>query len=300
MSEFRVSFPGLGIESLTIDRIAFSINMGGQSIDIYWYGIIIAAAFLVCIILATKQAPKHGIKSDDVVDTLLWIIIVAFVGARLYYVIFSWDQFSNNLLGVFQVRDGGLAFYGGLIGGIITVVISAKLKKINVIHFIDFLAVYVPLGQAIGRWGNFINQEAFGSNTDLPWGMFSEQTYNYLSKFGTDYAPMSPVHPTFLYESIANLIIFGILFKVRAKSKETGKTFAWYLILYGLTRFIVEGLRTDSLYIGDTSIRVSQALSFVFIIAGTIILLLAKKKVFNSKSSEHEHDFVPVLDEKIE
>lgn len=298
MSEFHVSFPGLGIDSLTVDRIAFSINFGGREIDIYWYGIIIAVAFLIGIILATKQAPQFGIKSDDVIDTLLWIIVAAFIGARLYYVIFSWDQFSDDILKIFHMRDGGLAFYGGLIGGIIAVVISSKIKKINVIHLIDFLVVYVPLGQAIGRWGNFINQEAFGRNTDLPWGMFSEQTYKYLSQFGNEYAPLSPVHPTFLYESIANLIIFAILYKVRAKSKKTGKTLAWYLILYGIVRFIVEGLRTDSLYIANTSIRASQALSFVFVIIGVIILILAKKKTFNSKIEEKadKNDFVALMD----
>ncbi|NLM18943.1 MAG: prolipoprotein diacylglyceryl transferase [Clostridiaceae bacterium] len=273
-----VSFPGLGIYSLPIDRVAFSFNLGDQKINIYWYGLIIAAAFLVCFLLAVKQAPKYGIKSDHIVDTALLIMILAIIGARLYYVIFSWDEFSDDLMRIFQTRHGGLAFYGGLIGGIIALVIITKRKKINLIHLADFLAVYVPLGHAIGRWGNFFNQEAFGTNTDLPWGMYSEQTYQYLSQYGDKYAPLSPVHPTFLYESIANILIFIILYQIRKNSKKRGETLAWYFILYGIVRFGIEGLRTDSLFIGNTTIRASQALSLLFVILGVIVLVYISRR----------------------
>ena len=182
MDLFHVSFPGLGIYDLQVNRIAFSFEIGGTEINIYWYGILIAIAFLIGIILAVRQAPQFGLKGDDVIDILLWVIILSLVGARLYYVIFSWEDFSGNLLKIFQTRDGGLAFYGGVIGGVLGVFIGSKLKKINLMYLLDFFAVYLPLGQAIGRWGNFFNQEAFGTNTMLPWGMFSEGTYQHLAK----------------------------------------------------------------------------------------------------------------------
>ncbi|NLJ70002.1 MAG: prolipoprotein diacylglyceryl transferase [Clostridiaceae bacterium] len=306
METYHVSFPGLGIYSLPINPVAFSFNLGDREINIYWYGIIIAAAFLICFLLAVKQAPKYDIKSDHIVDTFLLIMILAIIGARLYYVVFSWDEFSDDLMKIFQTRHGGLAFYGGLIGGILAVLVMAKHKKIHLIDFMDFLAVYVPLGHAIGRWGNFFNQEAFGANTDLPWGMYSENTYQYLSQYGDKYAPLSPVHPTFLYESIANFLIFIILYQIRKKSKKRGETSAWYLVLYGLVRFGVEGLRTDSLFIGNTTIRVSQALSLIFVLIGIVafIVISRRKPIENMEvadgvtdsalSEKSASDFVPL------
>lgn len=284
MQAFHVSFPGLGIRDLPINRVAFSFELGGSEFNIYWYGIIIALAFLVCLLLIMREAPKHGLKKDDMVDMFIWIIILGLIGARLYYVAFSWDEFASDPLKIFQTRYGGLAFYGGLIGGLLGVVITSKLKKIDLLYLVDFCAVYVPLGQAIGRWGNFVNQEAFGTNTDLPWGMFSEQTYSYLNQFGQQYAPMSPVHPTFLYESLANIVIFLILHKFRKKSEKNGQVVGLYLILYGLVRFLVEGLRTDSLYVGNSGIRVSQALSLVFILLGLVLEFLAAKEFFGDKA----------------
>ncbi|MGI6559732.1 MAG: prolipoprotein diacylglyceryl transferase [Saccharofermentanales bacterium] len=300
MDQFHVSFPGLGIENLLIDRIAFSFNLGSREINIYWYGIIIATAFLVCLILSVRQAPRFGIKSDDMVDTFLLIIILAIIGARIYYVVFSWHDFSDNLLKIFQTRHGGLAFYGGLIGGILAVIIMAKYKKIKLIDFIDFLSVYVPLGHAIGRWGNFVNQEAFGTNTDLPWGMYSEQTYHYLAQYGDKYAPLSPVHPTFLYESLATFIIFLILYQIRKNSKQQGQTTAWYFILYGMVRFIIEGLRTDSLYVGNTDLRVSQILSLGLVVLGFVILYIGSRSkaepVIESADSAETSDFIKLED----
>ena len=284
MDLFHVSFPGLGIYDLQVNRIAFSFEIGGTEINIYWYGILIAIAFLIGIVLAVRQAPQFGLKGDDVIDILLWVIILSLVGARLYYVIFSWEDFSGNLLKIFQTRDGGLAFYGGVIGGVLGVFIGSKLKKINLMYLLDFFAVYLPLGQAIGRWGNFFNQEAFGTNTILPWGMFSEGTYQHLANLGEGYAPLTPVHPTFLYESIANIIIFVILYHIRSKSKEskeTGRVTGFYFVLYGLVRFFVEGLRTDSLYIGQTSIRVSQLLSLILVFVGIALIVLAKRNTFS-------------------
>ena len=307
METTHVSFPGLGIYSLPIDRVAFSFSLGDREINIYWYGIIIAAAFLVCFLLAVKQAPKYGIKSDHIVDTFLLIMILAIIGARLYYVVFSWDEFSDDLMKIFRTRHGGLAFYGGLIGGVLAVIITAKYKKINLFHLFDFLAVYVPLGHAIGRWGNFFNQEAFGTNTDLPWGMYSEQTYQYLAQYGDRYAPLSPVHPTFLYESIANIFIFIILYQIRKNSKKRGETTAWYFVMYGLVRFGVEGLRTDSLFLGNTNIRVSQVLSLLFVLLGiTTLVLISHREQIKDKAEaegtcdsetlaiERESDFVPL------
>ena len=203
---YNVSFPGLGIENLEINRIVFSIG----DFHLYWYGLLITVAVLVTMLLASRKAPDYGIKSDDIFDYFLALIPMMLIFARLYYVIFSWDDYKDNLLSILDTRSGGLAFYGGVIGGLIAFILVSKFKKIRISHALDFLVVYVPLGQAIGRWGNFFNQEAFGTNTTLPWGMISEGTTRYLQGLGdVTLDPNMPVHPTFLYEFIGNLIIFG-------------------------------------------------------------------------------------------
>lgn len=277
---FNVSFPNMGIENIPVDRIAFSFDLFGKTRDVYWYGIIMAVAFLVCMFLSIHQAPQHKLKKDDIVDTYLLMIPLSIIGARLYFVAFSWDDFKDDLMRIFQTRHGGLAFYGGVIGGILALVIIAKWKKINFIKLMDFFAVYVPLGQGIGRWGNFVNQEAFGVNTDLPWGMISEGTRDYLARlqmngvYGVGLRPDLPVHPTFFYEFIGNMLIFFILLIVRRKSERKGTTFLSYLLLYGILRAFVEGLRTDSLYIANTDIRVSQFLSILMVAASIIGLLI--------------------------
>ncbi len=275
-ADFLVNFPGLGIHDLPVNRIAFSLF----GWPIYWYGLLIAAAIILCMLLAIRQAPQFGLTADDVMDTFIVIIPLMIVMARLYYVVMEWNYFSTDWKRIFSTRDGGLAFYGGVIGGVIAILIVTRVKKIKLATLLDFLAVYVPLGQAIGRWGNFFNQEAFGNNTSLPWGMISNQTSYYLQNVtaiaGLD--PAQPVHPTFFYEFIANLVIFFVLLRYRKKSKTPYATLLVYLLLYGFVRYFVEGIRTDPLFIPGTGIRASQLLSALMVIGSALALIVLSRR----------------------
>ncbi|HHV95404.1 MAG TPA: prolipoprotein diacylglyceryl transferase [Clostridiaceae bacterium] len=273
-----IEFPKLGIK-FTIDNVAFRIF----GIEIFWYGIIIAFAFLLAVLLGLKDSKKYNINQDNLIDVILWFTPASIIGARLYYVIFSWDEFKNNPIDILNTRKGGLAIYGGVIAALITVFIFAKVKKINALEYLDFGIVYVPLAQAIGRWGNFVNQEAFGKNTDLPWGMTGNIIKNQLqinadrlSKMGIIVDPSKPVHPTFLYESLWNIGVFILLFFFRKRKKVDGEVLLLYGILYGLGRAWIEGLRTDSLMVGN--LRVSQFLSIIIVIVFSIILYVRRKK----------------------
>ena len=272
LADTNVSFPGLGINNLPIDRVAFQLG----SFPIYWYGICIILAFGACVGLAMKQAKKFGLTSDHVIDFCLVIIPAAVIGARLYYVIFTWESFATDLKSIFDIRSGGLAVLGGVILCFAAVLVTIRIKKLKTANVLDFLIVYLPLGQAIGRWGNFFNQEAFGTNTNLPWGMISEATSAYIKVYTPTLNPEVPVHPTFLYESLATILIFVVLLFVRKKSKLPFSTVATYFILYGVARFFIEGLRTDSLYMGDTGLRSSQVLSAVLVVAGFGIIAVCR------------------------
>ena len=253
MATYNVSFPGLGIGNLAVDRVAFRIF----GLEVFWYGILISLAVLACVLLAMRDSRKFGLVPDDILDTVIAIVPLMIVFARLYYVIFEWDMFKGNLLSIFSVRSGGLAFYGGVLGGALAVILVSRIKKIRLTSMIDFLVVYIPLGQAIGRWGNFFNQEAFGVNTTLPWGMYSNGTEAYLRTLslpGVIVDPTAPVHPTFLYEFLANMLIFFLLLRIRKQSKTPLEPMFWYFLLYGFVRFFVESIRTDPLFIGQTNL----------------------------------------------
>ncbi|MDO5734266.1 MAG: prolipoprotein diacylglyceryl transferase [Eubacteriales bacterium] len=277
---FHVSFPGLGINDLEISRVAFELKLFGRNFPVYWYGIGYAVAFSLCLLLALRQCQKAGLEKDDILDSYIALMILGIVGGRLYYVLFSLDNYRGNWSAIFSFRDGGMGFYGGVIGGILAICLVAKRKKINLAKLIDFFAVYLPLGQAIGRWGNFFNQEAFGCNTTAPWGMISEGTAAYLKQLGPPHDPTQPVHPTFFYEFLGNMLIFALLLylRKRGKSDKPYLILATYLLSYGLLRFYVEGLRTDSLYIANTGIRVSQALSLLMVLVSAVYLLVILRK----------------------
>ena len=268
----KVSFPGLGIHNLPIDRVAFSIG----SFEIYWYSICLILAFFSCVGLAMLQAKKHDLTPDHVIDYALVCIPSALVGARLYYVAFDWDSYKSDLKSILDIRSGGLAVLGGVLGALIAAYILTKIKKLHYVQVLGALIVYIPLGQAIGRWGNFFNQEAFGTTTNLPWGMISSETTAYLKSYYPLLDSTSPVHPTFLYESLACALIFVLLLVIRDKVKNSYATIAGYFILYGITRFFIEGLRTDSLYIGNTSLRTSQVLSAILVVFGFLLLAYAR------------------------
>jgi len=205
-----VEFPGLWGLSLSVDRVAFEV----YGISIYWYGIIIAAGFLLAVLLAMKNSKNVGIEPDRIIDLVIFAAPAAIICARLYYVIFSWDNFKDNLWEVFNTRNGGLAIYGAIIGAFVVGYVFAKVRKIAPLNLFDFGVPFFVLAQGIGRWGNFVNQEAFGTNTTLPWGMTSETVKSELERLkdsGISVDPTIPVHPTFLYESIMDVAIFLIL-----------------------------------------------------------------------------------------
>jgi len=279
-----VEFPGLWGLKLTVDRVAFRVF----GIPIYWYGIIIAAGFLLSFILAVKNSRKFGFNPDVIMDLVLFGTPSAIIAARLYYVIFSWEDFRNDPLLVFDIRGGGLAIYGGIIGAIAAGLIYCRAKKINTLSLFDFAVPYLVLGQAIGRWGNFVNQEAFGSNTLLPWGMTSETVRSYLERnmeelagIGIIVNPDIPVHPTFLYESLWNLGVFLFLIWYRKRKKLDGEVLMLYFILYGAGRFWIEGLRTDSLMLG--SFRVSQLLSGLLVVIMAAFFIYRRRKTYQEQ-----------------
>ncbi len=293
-----VSFPGLGIIDLPVNRVAFSVF----GLPIYWYGILIAFGVLLCVFLGMRHAPKYGLTPDDVLDVIIVTIPMAIVFARLYYVVFSWNTFKSNLLSVFDVRNGGLAFYGGVIGGILGILVVARFKRIRLHTILDFLVVYLPLGQAIGRWGNFFNQEAFGNNTTLPWGMKSAATQSYLESLtnATGIVPTDPVHPTFFYEFVANLLIFAILLLIRRRTRTPYVTTLSYLAMYGFVRFFVESIRTDPLiFLG---VRISEVLSAVMFL-GSVVALWVMRSVAEKRELQNALEAAvaePAPDEKAE
>lgn len=276
-----VSFPGLGLEFL-LKRYAFEIF----GIEIYWYGIIIAFGFLLAVLLGVKSCRKYKLEPDNILDLVLFAAPVAIVFARLFYVVFSGDQqYWDDPINILRIRDGGLAIYGGVIGALLVAWIYAKKKNMTFLHLADFGIPYLALGQGIGRWGNFTNQEAFGTMTALPWRMNGTVPDEYLTsilptvdltKFG--------VHPTFLYESLWDIAIFLFLAYYRKKKKVEGEVLFLYMMLYGFGRALIEGLRTDSLYLG--SIRVSQMLSVILLLAALALFIYRRIKSRKAKDSE--------------
>ncbi|MCR4434573.1 MAG: prolipoprotein diacylglyceryl transferase [Clostridiales bacterium] len=279
-----IEFPGLWGLKFYVNR---SFPVFG--IDIYWYGVIIAAGFLLAVLLGLKDSRKFGFESENIIDLVLFAAPVAIICARLYYVVFNFDLYRDNLLNILNTREGGLAILGGLIGALGTACIYARVKKIPLMKLFDFAMPYFALAQAIGRWGNFVNQEAFGTNTTLPWGMTGNEIRDYLSREQFNLTehnifvnPNIPVHPTFLYESLWDLGVFLILIWYRKRKKSDGEVFFLYMVLYGLGRSWIEGLRTDSLWLGN--LRVSQVLSVVFVIFFGTIFVLRRRKIALSLS----------------
>ena len=273
MNYTEVKFPGLGI-NIDISPVAF--NIGG--FEVYWYGIIIAAAMLLAIFLGVKDSKKLNFPTSLIYDFILVAIPVGIIGARAYFILFNLEYYSQDWSRVVDTRSGGLAIYGGVLGAALGAYIMCKIRKISFTALADYVIVYVPLAQAIGRWGNFFNQEAFGTTTNLPWGMTSSTVVSYLTTHCPALDANCPVHPTFLYESLADFALFIILYIVRKRSKYAFETASVYFLGYGFARFFIEGLRTDSLYIASTNIRVSQLLSFVLCIVSVAIILIVHAK----------------------
>ena len=255
--------------------MAFSI--GGA--DIYWYGVCIAFGLCLALVFAFRRCTEFGIDADAMVDVILVGVVLGIASARLYYVAMAPYNY-DTIWDVLAVRDGGLAIYGGIIGAFVFGGLACRWRGVPVLPMFDLTAMGFLLGQGCGRWGNFFNQEAFGCNTTLPWGMYSEGTYNYLLSVqatlaaeGVTVDPTQPVHPTFLYESIWCLVGVVLLASHIKKRRFNGELFLLYIIWYGLGRYWIEGLRTDALMVTST-LRTSQLVALVSV-ATAVVLLVA-------------------------
>lgn len=277
----NIVFPNFGI-SFTVDREAFSIF----GFSIKWYGLMIAFGMLLAMIYCFRRTKEFGLDSDRVIDAVFAGVIGAVLGARLYYVALHADSY-HDIKEVLAIRDGGLAVYGGIIGALLFGCTTAKIRKLKVRPTLDLTGMGLFIGQCVGRWGNFFNQEAFGKNTSLPWGMSGGRIQTYLKNHraelmaqGTDVNPYLPVHPCFLYESLWCLLGFLLLHFYSKKRKFDGELFCLYTAWYGIGRFFIEGLRTDSLYIGN--VRASQALALITAIAAAAMIIITRIKIKKS------------------
>ncbi|MBA1333677.1 MAG: Prolipoprotein diacylglyceryl transferase [Firmicutes bacterium] len=240
-----------------MNPVAFEIF----GLSVRWYGIIMSAGILMGMLIALKEAKRLGMDENLILDLVIFAIPAGIVGARLYYVIFNWDYYSGNLLQIINIRGGGLAIHGTLIAAVITGLIYARVKKVSFWTLADITAPGIILGQAIGRWGNFVNQEAYGVPTDLPWGIMVNGV---------------KVHPTFFYEFLWNMGVFFVLLWFRKRKKVEGEVFLLYVILYSVGRFFIEGLRIDSLMIG--SLRMAQVVSLAAVALGAALIVYRRKK----------------------
>ncbi len=279
-----VSFPGIGIGEFTINPVAFEIPILG-GIQVRWYGIIIVLGMILAFAYCAYRSRQEGVSFDDLLDIALFTIIFSVLGARAYYVLTSFDSYKDDLLSVFAIWEGGLAIYGGLIAGAITIYVVTKVKKYprqKFFKFLDSVAPAVLIGQLIGRWGNFCNGEAFGR-------VIPEDSPLYFIRMGlrssnTGYI-LQEVHPTFLYESLWNLVGFVIIHFLYKKKKFDGQIVLMYLTWYGFGRMFIEGLRTDSLYVGV--FRISQVVGFLcFVLGGLSLIYLLTKANRRIKDSE--------------
>lgn len=255
-----ITFPGFNLK-ININRIAFTIF----GVEVYWYALLIVTAMVIAIIIFKLRDGLYKIKFNDILDLLIWLIPISVISARIYYVLFNLEYYLSNPIQIINTRNGGMAIYGGIIGGAITCFVFYKKRKLDLLNLIDYIVPGLVLGQAIGRWGNFINAEAYGSQTNLPWRMGIYKMGEYIE-----------VHPTFLYESLACFIIFIILVLIKNKRKFKGQISLMYLSLYSFERTFVEGLRVDSLMLGK--VRISQMLSIIIFITSIIVLVISLKK----------------------
>lgn len=282
----EISFPNLGIY---LKNVGKSIDLFG--IEIAYYGIIIGTAILLGFWIAAREAKRTGQNPENYLDMGIIGVIAGIIGARLYYVIFSWDMYKDNLLDIFNLREGGLAIYGGVIAAVISVLVLAKVKHLSAPQIFDTIAMALLNGQMLGRWGNFFNREAFGGYTDSLFAMrlpldavrssdVTEQMRRHIERIdGVSYIQ---VHPTFLYESLWCMVLLIILFAYRKHKKYEGELFLMYLFGYGLGRFWIEGLRTDQLLLPGVGIAVSQLLAGAIVVGTGAAMLYLRKKHKNS------------------
>lgn len=280
--DMSIRFPHLGIY---LPNVRKTISVFG--FDIAYYGITIAIAMIVGISIALHETKRTGQNQDTYLDLLMFTMLTSVLGARIYYVIFSWDNYKDNLGEILNIRNGGLAIYGGIIAGVITVFIYSKIKKMKFLQIADTVCMGLAAGQIIGRWGNFFNREAFGEYTNnllamqLPVSAVRENEitssmWNHVVTIsGVDYIQ---VHPTFLYEGLWNLMVLLFLFWFRKRKKFEGELFFCYLAGYGSGRFWIESLRTDQLLLPGIYVPVSQLLSAVLVIVSLSVIICKRRK----------------------
>ncbi|WP_370801676.1 prolipoprotein diacylglyceryl transferase [Agathobaculum sp.] len=269
--EHTIGFPNLGLE-FTLSRVACTVL--GK--DIYWYGIIICAGFILAALYINSRTKDFGVTSDNLTDCLIICVPLGIICARIYYVVFEWGYYAQHPGEIIAIWKGGIAIYGGIIGTLIGLFVYSRVKKLSLASLCDLAAFGLLIGQCIGRWGNFVNGEAHGGPTTLPWGMTIDG--------------QSMVHPTFLYESLWNLAGFVLLHFYSKKRRFKGEIALLYAAWYGAGRAWIEGLRTDSLYIG--SVRVSQLLAIISCIAAVAVLARQYRRIKVAKAF-----YVPETDE---
>lgn len=293
-----VEFPKLGL-TIPLDKELFSFPFFNTEISVKWYGLLIAVGFLLAVIYAFHNVKRFELKKDPMLDVVLVCTVMAFIGARLYYVLFSderADYFADPIT-ILYVWQGGLAIYGGVIGAFVTAIWMCPLRKVDTLRMFDLASIGFLIGQAVGRWGNFFNQEAFGSNTDLPWGMTGSwigDPSNPLAGVTYDYT--LPVHPTFLYESLWCALGFVLLHVVSRKAyRFKGQLFALYIMWYGTGRFFIELLRTDSLHL--FTMKVSCLVALLSVLGGVILFFLFKRRATHSaEPAEEEPATIPLVE----
>ena len=280
--DWNINFPHLGIY---LEHVGKSISIGGFTIA--YYGIVIGIGIIGGLMLAQWQARRTGQDPEMYLDLAMIAVVLSIIGARVYYVVFAWDMYKDDLLSIFNIRNGGLAIYGGVLTAIATVFVFAKVKKQPFGLLTDTAGLGLILGQVVGRWGNFFNREAFGGYTDnllamqLPVSavrrsdISADLAAHIMNVGGIDYIQ---VHPTFLYESLWNLCALLFLIWYSPKKKFHGEVFCLYLLLYGIGRFWIEGLRTDQLIFFGTGLAVSQMLAVVMVVVSLCIIAMGRKR----------------------
>ena len=289
--DMEINFPNLGIY---LDHVGKNISIFGFSIA--YYGIVIVTGMMIAIWIAQREAKRTGQNPEQYLDLAMIGIAAGILGARIYYVIFAWDYYKDDLLSIFNIRQGGLAIYGGIIGACIAVVIYSRKKKQNFSLLMDTASMSIVFGQIMGRWGNFFNREAFGDYTNNLFAMqlpvsavraneITQKMWDHVvSVNGVEYIQ---VHPTFLYESLWNVGVLLFLFWFRKRKKFNGEVFLMYLIGYGLGRIWIEGLRTDQLLLPVVGLPVSQLLSGCLVVGCTILVVWKRKKLSSGGETAH-------------
>ena len=278
-----IEFPNLGVYLADVGKTITVFNF-----DIAFYGITIAIGMIMGIMIASWQAKRIGVNPDHVIDVAMYGIVFGVIGARIYYVVFSWDMYKNDLMSIFNLREGGLAIYGGIIAAVITVIVFSKIKKLSAPLIFDTVGVGLVTGQAIGRWGNFFNREAFGEYTDsllamrLPLDAVRKSDVTELMREhmetidGVDFIQ---VHPTYLYESLWCVMVLVIMILYTKHRKFDGELFLLYLFGYGAGRVWIEGLRTDQLLIPVVGLPVSQLLAGILIVSSLVTIIVVRMRI---------------------